>query len=257
MNIKKFLLSFFSLLILTFIFSSCGDSSTGNNNTTSSNPNIVYKPGAIYYYTNDTITQNGTVSGTTWLTTDVIQAYDTNYQGKSCYPVNSTTKDTVTHLTIRSKTDYYSYNQTDGKFYQYGARKLFDSTQAATWDLVADFTQPIGTEISLYTINNLFGNPLLSANVKSKVAVDTVIQTTAQSSVTINCFRVGLKADVYATSLLLGTVYIDYYIGYTPSTNTSNPSGRVRTKIYPISFTGQLNLKYPGVDQIMNRFSLP
>jgi len=175
---------------------------------------------------------------------------------EACYSFSSTTVDTTIHITIRNTTEYYSYSQTDGKFYQFGAKKLFDSTQAATWDLVADFTQPIGTEIALYTINNLFGSALLSANVKSKIAVDTVINTTAGTPVTVNCYRVALRAEVYAETLLLGDAYIDYYIGYTSSTNTDNPSGRVRTRFYPVNFSGTLNLKYPGIDQILNRFTL-
>ena len=92
MKIKKFLFPFLSFLILSIIFLSCGNNSTGNNNSTSNYPNIVFKPGSTYYYSNDTISQNGTYKPTTWLTKDSILAYSSNYQGKGCYPVSDTTK---------------------------------------------------------------------------------------------------------------------------------------------------------------------
>lgn len=252
----KFKITFFQLVSISILFCcfylmGCGDDSTSP--ATKTYPNIQMKSGAVYTYNNDTISQDGTYHGTTLLTNDVFQPNDTSFNGKSCFPVNSITKDTLSHQQIRSAYDYYSYNQTEGKFYQYGARRIIDSSQAKTWDLVADFTQSSGTEISLYTLTNLFGKGL-TANVYSKVASDTVL-TTIGSLVTINCYRVTLRADIQLGGSSVGNVYIDYYIGYNTATNTSNPCGRVRTKIYPVNLSGVL--KYPGADQMINRFTLP
>ena len=253
MKLKNLSFVLFPLMLLSAVFiAGCDDSGvTPENPPAGSYPDIQFKPGAVYYFNTDTISQSGTYYRLRWRTTETIQA-QTTFNGRTCYPVNSITQDTgIPIITIRSSTDYYSYSQTEGKFYQWGAKKLIDTNQVASWDLVADFTQPLGTEIALYTISNLFGQPLLSANVKSRVIIDTVVVTIA-SGVTVNCYRVSLRAEIVLSGIPLGNAYIDYYIGYASS--STNPSGRVRTKFYPLNLTVA---RVSGVDQRLNRFTIP
>jgi hypothetical protein len=252
MKLKNLSFVLFPLFLLSAaFFAGCDDSGVvPKNPPAGSYPDIQFKPGAVYYFVTDTISQNGQYWGLRWLTTETIMA-STTYQGRSCFPVNSVTRDTVLGVTIRSSTEYYSYSQSEGKFYQWGAKKLIDTTQAASWDLVADFTQPLGTEIALYTISNLFGQPTASANVKSRVVIDTVVVTIA-SGVTVHCYRVSLRAEIVVSTIVIGNAYIDYYIGYASS--STNPSGRVRTKFYPLNLAV---VRVSGVDQRLHRFTIP
>lgn len=237
------------LLIFSAYFISCGDDSTSSNSQTGK-PDIQFKPGAVYTFKNDSISQNGTYNSTNWITKDSIMA-STTYNGKTSFPVNSVTKSGI--VVIRQSIDYYSYTQSEGIFYQWGARNIIDPNQAATWDEVADFTKSRGTEVSLYTITNLFNQPTLSANVYSKVVVDT----TAPLLSSVKCYRVSVRAEVFASSVSLGNVYVDYYIGYASS--SSNPSGRVGTHIYPVNIgvPGIYTLQYDGADQRLTAYTLP
>ena len=253
-----------NLLIIPVIISAmlavsltgCDDSGNSPTETTSgSNPNIEFKTGSVFYYGTDSLSQNGAVHQTKWRTKDSVMA-QTTYQGKDCYPINSVTVDTSTYpgppIPIQSSTLYVSYDNQSGIFYQWGIKKLFDPNQTETWDKVADFSQALGTSVSLFTITNLFNQPILSADVSSTVKYDTTFTTTG-SQVGVNCYKVAVVADVKASTLSIGKVYLDYYIGYTPSSNTSNPSGRVRVKLYPINLSTFFTAD--GVDQKLNRFT--
>jgi hypothetical protein len=230
----------------------CDDSGNAPTEPTAGNPNIEFKTGAVYYYGTDSISTNGTQHPTTWSTRDEVMAA-TSFNGKNCYPINSVTTDTVIHQTIQSSTLYVSYDSQSGIFYQWGIKKIFDPSQTETWDEVADFSQPLGTTVSLFTITNLFNQPLLSADVSSTVKYDTTFTTTG-SAVGVSCYKVAVVADVKLSGISVGNVYLDYYIGYTPSSNTANPSGRIRVKLFPISLPG---FNFDGVDQKLNRFTIP
>ncbi len=130
-----------------------------------------------------------------------------------------------------------SYDANSGYYYQWGVKQLFDPGQAASWDLVADFSKSLGTSVSLFTITNLFNQPILSANVSSTVKYDTTI-TTASSGINVSCYKVAIVADMIASGLSIGNVYMDYFVGYTPSNNASNPSGRIMLKLYPYKPSG-------------------
>ena len=80
---------------------------------------------------------------------------------------------------ISRDTTYISYTQSEAKYYQYGVKRFFDSTQTADWQVIADFSVARGTQVQEFTINNLFGQSSLSATVYSTVVVDTVISTTS------------------------------------------------------------------------------
>jgi hypothetical protein len=232
----------------------CDDSGNTPQTQTGPKPNIQFKAGSVFYYGTDSISQNGNLHPTNWRTRDDVLA-ETNYSGRTCFPISSVTMDTVLNLPITSQTLYVSYDASSGQFFQWGVKKIFDPTQTATWDMVADFSKPLGTSVALFTITNLFNQPLLSANVTSTVMYDTTFTTTGAPGVNVSCYKVGVIADVLASSISIGKVYLDYYIGYTPSSSPSNPSGRIRVKIYPINLTG-----YPagdGFDQKLNRFTIP
>ena len=239
--------------MLAASFTGCGDSGTTQVTTPEGpKPNIEFRPGSRFIYHYSTISQGGQQHDTTWRTTDVVQN-QTTYQNMSCYPIVSTTEDTVSHLPIATQTFYVTYDNATYKFYQYGVKKIFDPTQTATWDLVADFSQPLGASISIFTLTNLLGNPNLSADVSSRVMKDTVINTFNPPGTGVNCYKVAIIGDVKLATVSIGNVYLDYYIGYTPPSAPSNPSGRISIKLYPVNISG-----YPaadGLNQKLKRFT--
>ncbi len=252
MKIKIILLQSIPIFLIfcSVFFLSCGDDTTSSNSS-NGKPDIQFKPGAVYMFRNDSISQNGNYNSTDWTTKDSVMP-TVNYYGKDCFPVNSVTKSGI-GVIIRQSTDYYSYTQQEGIFYQWGARNIIDPNQAPSWDKIADFTQTIGTEVSLYTLSTLFNTPNLSANVFSKVVVDTSTPLVSQAK----CYRVTVRAAVYYSTISLGNVYIDYYIGYASS--TANPSGRLGTHIYPVNIgvPGVYSLQSDGADQRLTSFKLP
>jgi hypothetical protein len=244
-----------ALLVISLV--GCDDSGNAPGKTTGPKPNIQFKAGSVYYYGTDTITQDGISHPTKWRTRDDVLS-ETSFNGRTCFPITSVTVDTTLPIPIpiTSQTLYVSYDANSGQFFQWGVKKIFDPSQTATWDMVADFSQTLGTSVALFTITNLFGQPLLSANVTSAVMYDTTFTTTGAPGVNVSCYKVAVVADVLASSISIGKVYLDYYVGYTPSSNPNNPSGRIRIKIYPINLAGG----YPagdGLDQKLNRFTIP
>lgn len=255
MNNKKIFISFILVSAAIFLLS-CGDDS--GILPVLLGPDIAIKSNSVYYFTNDTISQSGMSYRTTVITKDSVGASLT-FVGKSAFQIYSTSYDTSfspPYPVISRDTTYISYTSTEGKYYQYGVKRFFDSTQAADWQVIADFTVPLGTDKQVFTIDRLFGQSTLTAKVFSKVVVDTVINTTGNPSVIVNCYRVALRADVYAGgTILIGSAYIDYYIGY--NSTATNPSGTVRIKFYPVNFPPPANFRAPGVDQKLQRFLIP
>lgn len=248
-----FLLTAFAAFLLV----GCDDSgNTPTGGTTGGNPNIQLKAGSVFYYNTDTITVNGTIHPTSWLTKDSVQS-ETSYNGKTCFPIHSVTRDTSIGPippVIQDQTLYISYDSQTGQLNQWGVKQLFDPNQTGSWDLLADFSK-MGTDVSLFTITNLFNQTFLSANVSSKVIATDTVFTTVGSGVGVKCYKVAVIADVMAAGQSIGKVYLDYFVGYTPSSNTSNPSGRIRVKLYPINLPPAYSGS--GLDQKLNRFSIP
>lgn len=233
--------------MLAISLTGCDDSGTSPETPAEGpKPNIEFRPGSRFIYHYSTISQNGQQHDTTWLTTDVVQN-QTMYAGWTCYPIVSTTMDTSTNppLPIANQTFYVTYDNATYKFYQYGVKKIFDPSQMATWDLVADFSQPIGASIHILTLDSLLGNPNLSADVSSRVVKDTVINTYNPPGIGVNCYKVAIIGDVKLATVTIGNVYLDYYIGYTPPSSPSNPSGRISIKLYPVNISG-----YPAADGV-------
>lgn len=256
MKDKKIILALFLVAsIMLALLTGCDDSGVttkGGSGTNGPMPNIQMKAGSYFYYNNDSIAQNGTVYNTALLTKDSIRS-QINFNGKDCFPIQSNTYDTsVFPVLIQSQLLYVSYDNQTGLLSQWGIKKLFDPAQTETWDSVADFSKPLGTLVPLFTITNLGGQTFLSANVSSKVERDTVIISLA-SGVSVNCYKVAIVADIIAGGSSVGKAYIDYYIGYTPSSST-NPSGRIKLKFYPVNIMG---VTATGGDQKLSRFFVP
>ncbi len=258
MKDKKIILALILVAsIMLALLTGCDDAGveTKGGTTTGPMPNIQLKANSTFIYVTDTISQNGTVNNTAWRTTDVVQA-ETIYPpstGRNCFPIISTTTDTILSLLIQSRTLYVSYDSQTGLLYQWGIKKIFDPSQTETWDLLADFSKPLETQVSLFTINSIFGQPLLSANVTSKVMYDTAY-TTIASAIAVSCYKVAVVADILLSGTSIGKAYLDYYVGYTPSGNPSNPSGNIRTKLFPLNVTG---FTQSGADQKLSRFTIP
>jgi hypothetical protein len=256
MKDKKIFLAFFLVAaIMLALLTGCDDAGIETKTATGPMPNIQMKAGSTFIYVTDSISQNGTVNNTAWKTTDVVQA-ETVYPpstGRNCFPINSITTDTILNVPIQSQTLYVSYDSQTGLLYQWGVKKIFDPSQTETWDLLADFSKPLETPVSLFTINNVFGQSFLSANVSSKVMYDTAF-TTIASAIAVNCYKVAVVADILLSGNSIGKAYLDYYVGYTPSSNPSNPSGMIRVKFFPLNVSGYTAT---GADQKLSRFTIP
>src|SRR5437899_735577 len=146
----KSLRYFISILTLSVVFAfvliiGCGTDDSSTNTTTGGwPPNITIVAGTKFVYTTDTILPPppGTPVRQHKNSTDVVQA-QTTIGGQLCFPFLGTTYDSITMQTIPDL--YYVRYDPAGKYYQYGIRKLIDTTQPATWDLIGDFTVTRGT----------------------------------------------------------------------------------------------------------------
>lgn len=244
--------------MLAILIIGCDDSGVAPkpSPTEGPKPNIQFVPLSTFTYHYSSINQSGQERDTTWRTVDVVQN-QTTYQGKLCYPIVSTTLDTVPPpdpLPIPPlQTIYVSYD-TSFHYYQYGVKRLFDPSQPGSWDLVADFSVPLGTSVPLFTITNLLGQPSLTADVSSAVQKDTVIRA-FNTNMPIDCYKVAVVADIKLSGTHIGNAYLDYFVGYTPPSNPANPSGRISVKIYPVNISG-----FPaanGLNQKIKTFVIP
>lgn len=257
---KLFFIPILISALLAVFYTGCDDSGVAPSPGTQEGPkpNIQFVPLSTFVYHYSTISQNGQERDTTWQTIDVIQN-QTTFDGKLCYPIVSTTIDSINPSNPPPipplQTLYVSYDTSTYILYQHGVKRLFDPSQTATWDIVADFSVPLGTSVFLFTINNLLGQNSLSADVYSTVQKDTIIQTYLPPVVSINTYKVAVVADIKLSGTPIGKAYLDYYVGYTPASNPSNPSGRINVKIYPINISG-----FPGADglnQKIKTFNIP
>lgn len=256
---KLFFIPILISALLAVFYTGCDDSGVAPSPGTQEGPkpNIQFVPLSTFTYHYSTINQSGQERDTTWRSIDVVQN-QTQYQGMWCYPIVSTTVDSLNPSNPPPipplQTIYVSYDTTTYKLYQYGVKKLFDPSQAGSWDLVADFSVPLGTSVPLFTITNLLGQPSLTADVSSMVQKDTIINT-FNTGFAISCYKVAVVADIKLSGTPIGKAYLDYFVGYTPSSNPSNPSGRINVKIYPVNISG-----FPGADglnQKIKTFNIP
>jgi hypothetical protein len=251
---------FLFILTLSLLYTTgCGDDSTTNNNNQGGTPpTLNMKVGSLYGFTNDSLDTNGTTIRPTRLRT--IQNYvaqGTFFGQPDAFHIHSETKDTVINITVASSDFYVRYD--GGKFYQYGLKRIIDSTQAPTWDLVADFNVATGTQWDIGTITTVLGGFSVQTVIKGKVAENTPF-TTNNTGQSINNYRIEITGEASTLGFPIGTVYVDYYIGYAdPSTN---PSGLVRLRFRPVWLklpppANTTIFRSAGVDQKISYYVIP
>jgi len=234
---KLLFLIFASLIVL---YPGCGEDTINNNGGTGSggwHPNLTFLVGQNIVYTNDSITPSGATIRTRRGTNMTINA-QTTIGGQLCYPFIGSTRDTATNQTT-PEAYYFRYDQTEGKYYQYGIRKLINPTQPDSWDLVGDFDLARGTSYLVGNINYTItipgvGTVTFNGPLNGKIADSTTITSTGTPPQSISCYRIEMTASISGTSPLgqvSANIIMDYYLGY------STPTGIVEIKIRPFSFT--------------------
>ena len=252
------LFSFFVLTAAMVWVWGCGDdSTTGGNNTGGNPPAIGMKVGSIYAFTNDSLDTNGvTVRPTSVKTYQSFLAEGTFFGQTNAFQIRSETKDTgfTTPVTISIDTFYVRYDGT--RFYQYGMLRLIDSTQPLSWDLVADFSKSIGEQWDVATINTSINGFAVTAVVKGMIADQTPF-TTNVTNQSINNYRIEIEAAVSSLGTSVGSIFVDYHIGY--SDPATNPAGMVRVKLRPIRLTllGVPIYRAAGVDTKIQYYVIP
>lgn len=249
---------FLFILAFTAIYTvGCGDDPTTTPPPGGSVPTLDMRVNSIYGFTNDSLDTNGTTVTHTRLRT--LQGFTANgtFFGKAnSFQIIAETRDTVANTQVSTDTFYVNYE--GGKFYQYGMLQIIDPSQPASWDLVADFNISHGTQWTVGTISTIIGGFAVTTTVKGKVAENTAF-TTNNTLQSVNNYRIEITGDVQSLGTSLGTIYVDYYIGYAdPATN---PSGMVRVKVRPIWLRlppiGTTVFRSPGVDQKIDYWVIP
>lgn len=258
-NLKFTAFALFALMFTALYAVGCGDDATvtpvGPGGAT---PTITMKVNSLYGFTNDSLDTNGTtVTKTRLRTIHTVTAEGTFFGQPNAFQINAETRDTVANVLVDQDNFYVRY--ADGKFYQYGLVRLIDSTQPASWDMVADFNLAMGTTVTVGTINTTIGGFAVSTVIKTKVAEATTF-TTNNTGQTVKCYRVEISGDASALGFAIGTIYVDYYIGY--SDPATNPAGLVRTKVRPVwlKLPAPVNttiFRSPGVDQKLDYWVIP
>jgi len=259
MNKNKKQLIFTALItaILCISYYGCGTDDV-TNTPVGPPPSINMKPGSTYDFTYDSLTTTRTIR-LPRMSHDVVLPLAV-LSGKNCYPIISTTTDSVTHAIISVDTSYFSYDSTGGKFYQYGIVKLINpNSTSATWDLAADFSVPQGTQWTIGQVDYIVtigGTPYhFTGPLTAKVAEQTSIQTTGSPSVAINCYRIEMYTHVTGNGVA-ADIYVDYYLGY--ASTSANPSGLVEAKLRPFSIVSGSTVIFnePGGDRKLKSFTI-
>jgi hypothetical protein len=250
-------LSAFIIMTAAVMFWGCGeDTPTGNNNGGGGSPPAInMKVNSFYAFTNDSLDTNGTtVRHTRLMTYQTFLAQGTFFSQPNAFQIRSETRDTVSNSLVGTDTFYVRYDGT--RFYQYGLLRLIDSTQPPSWDLVADFSKPVGEQWSVATINTTIGGFAVTAVVKGKIA-DQIAFTTNNTNITINNYRIEIEAAVSTAAGSLGSIFVDYHIGY--SDPTTNPAGMVRVKLRPVKLAllGIPVYRAAGVDSKIEYYVIP
>jgi hypothetical protein len=241
---KKISLTVIISLSLIFIFQSCSDDVTNTNNggTTGGggwHPTLNFQVGQQFVYTLDSLTPSGVPVRKRTRSTNTINA-QINYPpgGPLCYPVTGLTFDTATGQTT-PEAYWFRYDQTEGKYYQYGIRQLINISQPASWDVVANFDAARGTSYFIgdidYTITVPgIGTVRFTGPLNGKVADSTTITTTGAPVHSVSCYRIEMTASISGSTIagtVTANVIIDYYLGW------NDPVGLVELKLRPFSFT--------------------
>ncbi|RPI18364.1 MAG: hypothetical protein EHM58_05900 [Ignavibacteriae bacterium] len=252
MKNKIYLFTALCTFLLTFAYVGCGDDTVVPPPSGSGYPNIDIKQNAKYTYNNFVLDSNGTQIPTDTTTENTVKAKGTFFGENDAFMIESVTRDAEFPIPIANDTFYVKYDATNGKFYHYGAVNFFDPSQAPKWDLMADFSQPLGTSWTIATGIPVPGVSGATASITAKVVVDTVFNTTATPPVSVKAYRIEMNATVMFSTLQLGNIYIDYFLGYTPTSAPSNPSGVLRVRLRPIKLNlGLTAYKQDGADQIL------
>lgn len=241
-NLKFF--SAFLLIAVSVFFYSCGeDSTTTPTGTGGTPPTLNMTVGSIYSFDVDSLPISGGVTHTRLQSYNTYLAQGTYFGQSNAFQILTETKDTLLNLSLGKDTFYVRYD--GGKFYQYGMLQLISPSIPASWDLVADFNVSQGTSFNI--ANNVpivLGSITATANINGSVAADTTFNTAGWGNVGINCYRSEIVAEIFISSLSIGKVYVDYYIG--DNDPTTNPSGMVRVKLRPVNLTVY---QAAGIDQ--------
>ncbi|MBZ0203468.1 MAG: hypothetical protein IT281_08930 [Ignavibacteria bacterium] len=254
-KLKYFLI--FAFVLSSVIYIGCGEDSTGPGTTTGTPPTINMKVNSFYAFTNDSLDTNGTTVRPTKIKTyQTYLAQGTFFGQSNAFMIRSESKDTSLPPpnTISIDTFYVRYD--GGKFYQYGMLRLIDSTQSPTWDMVADFNKAIGVQWDIATINTNVGGFAVTSVVKGKIAEKSSFTTNVLGN-SINCYRIEIEAQVSTLGTSAGSIFVDYYIGY--SDPATNPSGMVRIKLRPIKLSafGATFYRAAGLDTKIQYYVIP
>ena len=261
MKNKKIFFKFLFLVIASLIvlYPGCGEDTINNNGGSGSggwHPNFNFVVGQNIVYTTDSLTPTNIAIRKRMRTTMTIGNLIV-VGGQTCYPFVGSTFDSATNQTT-PEAYYFRYDQSAGKYYQYGIRKLINPTQPDSWDLVGDFDLARGTSYFIGTINYTITIPTIgtitfNGPLNGKIADSTTITSTGNPPQIINCYRIEMTASISGSSpagTVTTNIVLDYYLGNVSTTSTSNAI--VEIKLRPFSFTvaGIPNIApQPGFDR--------
>jgi|GEM_PF-1278973 len=244
MKQTKYLVSILSLMVILSVslLNGCGtdDTSTSSNSAGGWPPTFTFKTGATFVYSTDSLLAAGGSLPTHRISTDMVQNL-TVISGQNCYPFLGTTVDSNTQQSTPDL--YYVRYDPAGYYYQYGIKRLIDTNQSPTWDLIGDFTK---TRKTTYTIGNInytislpgYGSVIFTGPLTGQIADSTTITTTGPTAQTIYCYRIEMNANVsgtYSGQPVDASIFLDYYVGYTVAAS-NNPVGLVELRSRPFAF---------------------
>lgn len=245
-------IKFFSFLILAaamvYVYG-CGDDAVNNNTggTGGTVPTLNMQVGALYVFNVDSLPNSGNPINTRLKSYNTYLAQGTYFGQSNAFQILTETRDTVANISLGTDTFYVRYD--GGKFYQYGMLQIISPSISPSWDLVADFNVAQGTTFDIALgVPIVLGSITAEANIRGKIAADTTFNTAGWGNVGINCYRSEIVADILVSTLPVGKVYVDYYIG--DADPATNPSGMVRVKLRPFTI---LTFTQAGLDQYLLR----
>ncbi|KXK45120.1 MAG: hypothetical protein UZ05_CHB002002523 [Chlorobi bacterium OLB5] len=227
----------------------CGSDDVVNNNNggTGGVPTLNMQVGALYVFNVDSLPNSGNPVNTRLKSYNTYLAQGTYFGQSNAFQILTETRDTVANISLGTDTFYVRYD--GGKFYQYGMLQIISPSISPSWDLVADFNVAQGTTFDIALgVPIVLGSITAEANIRGKIAADTTFNTAGWGNVGINCYRSEIVADILVSTLPVGKVYVDYYIG--DADPATNPSGMVRVKLRPFTI---LTFTQAGLDQYLLR----
>ncbi|MBE2217246.1 MAG: hypothetical protein IAE90_03520 [Ignavibacteria bacterium] len=252
--------SIFTLLIVfaaAFLWGCGDDSTTSGNPPGGDKPNIEFKTGSGFTFTFDTLSRtNGTSVRLNQMTSkDSIE---------TSFPIGSNTAFRIVSRTdsagfISFDTALVYYDANGGKLYQYGLSRLINPTANPNWDLVGDFSLSNGTSwsVPLNPDTVLINGFSIKVALSAKVVGPTTFQTTGSPTRDVHCYQIEFKADLTYSTLPVGSIFFDYFVGY--NNGSSNTSGLVRLRLNPINIgiPPSLVVSNYGLDKKTSTFNIP